>query len=173
MPRGRLNSLLLFLHDTDPIRRRFSHQGDDSFFTFNTGSPQLAERVKLAQALAHTLTDKSASTQTAPGTGCSLDQPTASGQFACWRRDGHPHRGNHTVTDILPTPCHRWRYGLPIHGLLPDRQKSLLGKILTGFAGEEKGGASPPSLRSPPPEPQKTRNQKNRITASGHTGTRG
>jgi len=34
----RLDSLLLFLHDTDPTRRKFSHQSDDSFFTFNTGA---------------------------------------------------------------------------------------------------------------------------------------
>jgi len=45
------------------------------------------------------------STQTAPSTGCGLDQPAAAGQFACWRRngrrDGHAHRGNHSVTGRL------------------------------------------------------------------------
>jgi hypothetical protein len=39
--RQRLDSLLLFLHGTDPVRCKSSYQGDDSFFTFNTASMYL------------------------------------------------------------------------------------------------------------------------------------
>jgi hypothetical protein len=34
--RQRLDSLLLFLYDADPVRCKSSYQGNDSFLTFNT-----------------------------------------------------------------------------------------------------------------------------------------
>jgi hypothetical protein len=36
--RQRLDFLLLFLHNTDPIRCEFGSQGDDNILTFNTGA---------------------------------------------------------------------------------------------------------------------------------------
>jgi len=64
---------------------------------------------------------------------------------------------------------------LPIRTLLPGRHRKVFPKNFARLRRGRGGGlAAPPPLRFPPafPEGQKPRNQKARIRASGHTGSR-